>query len=174
MNLGRFTGAATALLRKREGETQTEVEYARTLGPQPVPSPAVRVLAVLPSGRDADTLDDILRRMGWELHRAHDCFQAHSALERASMPLVLYDRDVPGPSWGQALKMLRTARHPACLILTSRVSDGLLWEEVILKGGFDVLTRPFDEIQVTRTLRFALSHWKSGWMRRDWDHFVWK
>ena len=173
MNLARVTEKAAALLRRRDSEMRQFEEAARALGHTPSHESRGAVLAILPAGPDAERLRHIVDSMGWELRFADSCFDAVQLMEHCSFPIVLYDRHLASPDWAAALKILRAAHHPACLILTSTVLDGFLWEEVIQQGGFDVLPRPFDEVQVCRTLKFALSHWKSGWMRRSWDNFAW-
>lgn len=131
------------------------------------------VLLISPVESDQEVIEQALSGTHWRLLTARDCHEAFHALLNRSIPVVLCDRDLPGLPWRQALKFLSSLR-PACVILVSRVSDSYLWEEVIQRGGFDVLTKPYRRDDLVRTLDFALKHWRTGWSRRDWDRFQFK
>jgi FixJ family two-component response regulator len=49
------------------------------------------------------------------------------------------------------------------VILLSSVSDPYLWDEVAKRGGFDVLTRPFQRKAVLSMLVFAHPHCRTSW-----------
>jgi DNA-binding response OmpR family regulator len=113
-------------------------------------SDARDVLAITASEPDRIRLQRILEDAGWRVFCAKDLKE----LDRApSTAIVLYDRDLPGIDWRDAIRRL-AARH-ACIILASFVVDDYLWEEVIRCGGYDVLAKPFREEEVTHTVRFA-------------------
>jgi hypothetical protein len=42
------------------------------------------------------------------------------------------------------------------------VVDTYLWNEVVSKGGFDVLSKPLREDDVVRAVRLAWSYWNSA------------
>jgi DNA-binding response OmpR family regulator len=46
------------------------------------------------------------------------------------------------------------------LIVTSRLADEHLWAEVLNLGGYDVLMKPFDRLEVLRVISLAWLHWK--------------
>jgi len=53
---------------------------------------------------------------------------------------------------------LALSSHRACVILVSGVVDAYLWDEVVRKGGFDLLPKPLRKEGVIRTVRLARSH----------------
>jgi FixJ family two-component response regulator len=45
--------------------------------------------------------------------------------------------------------------------VTSRLADEYLWAEVLNLGGYDVLAKPLDKQEVSRTLNLAWEHWEN-------------
>jgi len=131
-------------------------------------SPDVSVLSISRSGPDKELLHQALAGTHWRIVTARDCHEGLRILLTRRIPVVLYDRDLPGLPWCQNLKLL-SSLSPACVILVSRVSDSYLWDEVIQQGGFDVLAKPFRREELIRTLNFALKHWRAGWIRGNCD-----
>ena len=99
----------------------------------------------------------------WILETAGDLRSVSSLLARARLPIVLYDRDLPGPSWQDAFEELSSVRKHLALILLSNVSDPYLTDEIEQHGGFDVLTRPFQRDEVLSLLLFARTHCTALW-----------
>jgi hypothetical protein len=114
-------------------------------------------------GEDQASLDQALLGTTWSVAPAGDLPVVRRGLLGARLPIVLYDRDLPGPHWQEAFEDLSSARRPAALILLSNVSDPYLWEEVVQHGGFDVLTRPFRREEVLSLLLFARTHCSAVW-----------
>jgi len=109
------------------------------------------VLAILTSHTDRAQLESIFEKAGWRIAFA-------DAIQEAApqpMPIVLYDRDLPGADWRQAIQQLAGTRHHSKVILASFVADDYLWEEVIHFGGYDILPKPFRESEVLHTMQFA-------------------
>jgi DNA-binding response OmpR family regulator len=110
------------------------------------------VLAILTSQTDRAQLENIFEKAGWRIAFA-------DAIEDAAtrpIPIVLYDRDLPGADWRQAVQQLAgNSQHPRKVILASFVADDYLWEEVIHFGGYDILPKPFRESEVLHTMQFA-------------------
>ncbi len=132
-----------------------------------------RFLAVIASPEDVEQLRRALLGSEWVLVAAATIEEALGLMDREWFPVVLCDRELPGWQWHVSVRALHHTRHPACVILASRVMDAYLWEEVIQRGAFDVITKPFLHEQVLRTMNFALAHWKQGWVLRQWDRFAW-
>lgn len=108
-------------------------------------------------------LGEALEGTGWTFSRAGDLGEATSALAHAAVPIVLYDRELPGATWSEGFETLAAIRKPVALILLSNVSDPYLWDEVVRHGGFDVLTRPFSREEVISLLLFARTHCTGPW-----------
>ena len=50
-------------------------------------------------------------------------------------------------------------QDPPSLVVTSRLADERLWAEVLNLGAYDLLARPFNKNELTRTVALAWQHW---------------
>ena len=116
-----------------------------------IASPPECVLAILASQVDRAQLESIFEKAGWRIVFADSIDE--TAVQ--PMPIVLYDRDLPGADWRQAIQQLAGSQHPRKVILASFVADDYLWEEVIHCGGYDILPKPFRESEVRHIIQFA-------------------
>lgn len=119
------------------------------------------VVALIRDGPDRNLLEHIGIRDHLEIHFADTCDEARRAANRLRSPVVLCGRDVPGMEWPAAVRMLASAAPRPCVILTSPVSDSYMWKEIVEFGGYDVLATPLRDADATRSIRLALSYWKS-------------
>ncbi len=78
-----------------------------------------------------------------------------------SAPIIFVDRDWPGTKWGTVVESLATSPPGPCVILISAVPDGFLWQEVVRRGGYDVLAKPLQAEVVANVIKVALAYWKS-------------
>lgn len=69
--------------------------------------------------------------------------------------IVIYDGDSTNGNWKEAFVNLKATEGEPCILLASRVFDPYLWNEVIRRGGFDVIVKSAGPEQLMRTLRFA-------------------
>ena len=119
----------------------------------------IRVLAITNDDRDKRALAAFSVRNRWDLIMTGACEEALEIVKKGGAAVILYDRDLPGLDWRDALRKLAAAT-PACpVILTSPVNDGYLWGEVIRRGGYDVLAKPLEEDQTVRFVNLAWSLW---------------
>ena len=119
----------------------------------------IRVLAITNDDRDKRALAAFSVRNRWDLILTSACEEALEIVKKGGAAVILYDRDLPGLDWRDALRLLADAT-PACpVILTSPVNDGYLWGEVIRRGGYDVLAKPLEEDQTVRFVNLAWSLW---------------
>lgn len=75
--------------------------------------------------------------------------------------IVIYDGDSTNGNWKDAFMNLKATEGEPCILLASRVFDQYLWNEVIRRGGFDVIVKSAGPEQLMRTLRFAW-FWKKN------------
>src|SRR5690349_10435777 len=115
----------------------------------------IPVLAISTDDRDRRSLAAISAGSQWDLIMAGSCEQALEILKRDRAAVILYDRDLTGRDWREALPLLAQAGP---VILTSRVNDQYLWEEVIRQGGYDVLAKPLQPDQTIRLVNLAWSY----------------
>jgi DNA-binding response OmpR family regulator len=123
---------------------------------------AVLVLLLSAQPADRDELASILRNTRWHVILAETASSAFHMLRAVEFPVVLWDRDVQGMEWRQALRELANSRCRPAALLLSDVDDSYLWEEVVHAGGFDVLTRPFRGRDVMSSVEFAYRHWEAS------------
>jgi len=145
-------------LRRKKGSAAwllSTPEHRSSLGP-------LTVIGLITGDADRRALAGICSRNRWNLLFAGTRREARSALDRLKAPVILCDRDLPGDGWRATVEDLASSPHHACIILVSGVVDAYLWNEVVLTGGFDVLSKPLREDDVVRAVRLAWSYWNSA------------
>lgn len=119
----------------------------------------VRILAVLP---EADR--DLLRAAGaknqWHITFADTYEEAQRLLAKVQAPVVLCDRDL-AQDWWSMVEGLAACSRQACILLVSKVADDYLWNELVRRGGYDVLSKPLEEAELVRAVRLAWTYWSS-------------
>jgi FixJ family two-component response regulator len=113
--------------------------------------PRLAVLAILTSQSDRAQLQSVFENAGWRIVFANSIEEPTTQ----PIPIVLYDRDLPGLDWRQAIQQLSVSQPSRKIILASFVADDYLWEEVIHFGGYDILPKPFRESEVRHVIQFA-------------------
>jgi DNA-binding NtrC family response regulator len=130
-------------------------DMARSGAPERIP-----VLAIAPDDRDRRLLAACAVRGQWNLAIANGFEDALDASEQNRASVILCDRDLPGLDWRMALKKLAASKPAFAIILISSVNDEYLWDEVIHRGGYDVLAKPLQEDQTVRAVNLAWSYSK--------------
>ena len=130
-------------------------------GPDHSGAPAVPIVALIRDGQDRDLLELIGLRDRLDIHFCDTCDEAWNAANRLQSPVVICGRDVPGIEWPDAVRILASAVPRPCVILTSPVTDSYMWKEIVERGGYDVLATPLRDADASRSIRLALSYWKS-------------
>jgi DNA-binding NarL/FixJ family response regulator len=69
--------------------------------------------------------------------------------------IVIYDRNLPGIDWRDALNRLNAAAAHVRILLAAPWIDEDLWRMVLRRRGYDVLVRSASPEQLKRELRFA-------------------
>ena len=122
----------------------------------------ITVIGLVVGYEDRQLLARLCTRNRWRLLLADACVEARIALDRLKAPVILCDRDLPGEGWRQTVEDLASSPHRACVILVSAVVDTYLRDEVVRKGGYDVLSKPLREDDVVRAVRLASLYWYSA------------
>ena len=71
------------------------------------------------------------------------------------IPLVVCERDLSQGTWQDFLVQSLLLANPPFFIVASRLADDYLWAEALNLGAHDVLAKPFDLIELTRSLSLA-------------------
>jgi hypothetical protein len=132
-------------------------------------TPTVAVLSVCPSDTHDTALERIFHGSGWSNHskerwRLIERFtldSAFSILQTRPVPIVLCEANLLPGTWRNMLEYVTLLPEASLLIVTSRLADERLWSEALNLGAYDVLPKPFDALEVIRTLTSAWQHWLS-------------
>jgi DNA-binding response OmpR family regulator len=128
--------------------------------PQPFEATAIaKVLSVSPVKCDHEKLKAILA----DQCRIRDAAGFHGArklLEADLFAIVLCERDLPPYTWRDMLAEVALVSTRPLFVVTSRLADDYLWSEALNLGAYDVLSKPFVDREVTRTVNAALLRWK--------------
>ena len=121
----------------------------------------ITILAVLAEEQDRNTLKASSQRYGWNAHIADSYLEARQLLTRTQAPIVLCDRDVQDQDWWSMVEGLSSGGNHACIFLVSKVADDYLWNEVVRRGGYDVISKPLREDELERAAKLAWTYWSS-------------
>ena len=120
----------------------------------------VPILSVSPVLEDHRILEDILSSRLWTIKRALTLRRARHLLERNPFAVVVCEGEIEPGMWQDLLKKTGSLAAPPFLVVTSRHADERLWSEALSLGAYDVLTKPLDRAEATRTLNMAWMHWR--------------
>ena len=120
-----------------------------------VPVPVVALLEDEPSRRTLASVSSL------DVYFAASCADAALLATRLNAPVILIDRDWTETEWRTAVKALASLPHRACVVLVSNVVDGYLWQDLVRRGGYDVLLKPFLADNAARVVKLALSYWRT-------------
>lgn len=132
---------------------------SETLPPTYVPS-SLTVLSVSPTEEDHLSLQVIIGHK-CVLFKADDLDSAMTLLRQHQIGVVLCERDLAAGNWTELLEHIKDLRNGPSLIVTSRLADERLWSEALNVGAWDVLAKPFDRVEVARTVQSAWHRWQN-------------
>src|SRR5258708_11884544 len=115
----------------------------------------IRLLAITTNDQFYSGLVDIAATCGWEVRRASSVKEGLEVVRSLAMPLVLFDWDENGHDWHAAVNRLVSANCHPCVLLTSRVADENMRQEVIRLHGYDVLPRSAGRDRMIQAIQFA-------------------
>ena len=124
------------------------------------PDRTVAVLGISPFAADHANLLSIFSHSKWKLHASRTCAEGIAFLRQNRTPVVICERDLPDGSWKDIMEETSHAANPPAVIVSSRLADDHLWNEVLNSGGFNVLAKPFDQSEVFRDVSQAWLAWK--------------
>jgi DNA-binding NtrC family response regulator len=93
----------------------------------------------------------------WRTDHVRNCLEMILYLHRIIPRVVLCERDLPDGSWKDILEIVAPL-DSLPVIVTSRLADDRLWAEVLNLGGYDVLRKPLDQDEVSRSISLAWEH----------------
>ena len=106
--------------------------------------PAPRVLAVTRVGPGQDALRGMLNDLGWTVVFAGTPADAIARYCEDPFPVILYERELTACDWRLVVPLFAKLSPPPFVMLLSASSDWNLWDEVVRRGGCDILRMPPD------------------------------
>lgn len=128
------------------------------------PAEEISLLAVGQPEADLRVLQNILAGSTWSIGQAGNFTTGLKHLRKGRVQVVLCERDFADGDWRSLLTAIQTLNHPPALVVATAQADEYLWAEVLNLGGYDVLPKPFDIIEVRRVVDLAGYSWKRRWM----------
>jgi DNA-binding NtrC family response regulator len=122
---------------------------------------ALRILVLTHSDSVRATVARIADRPNWQLALCRTCDEAIVLLATLRFSIIVYDRELDGLDWRNAIQSLAKVAPSTCILLASPVVDDYLWQEVVQHGGYDVLTKPLKEDAVAHAIDQALLYWNA-------------
>ena len=120
----------------------------------------ITVLSVSPQVEDHQSLQAIIgQSKHWMQFTACDLASALALLEKYEIAVLLCERDLLPGGWTDVLERIQSMPNAPSLIVTSRLADEHLWAEALNLGAWDVLAKPFDRMEVIRSIKSAWQHW---------------
>lgn len=120
----------------------------------------VTVLSVSPSAVAQNRLGHIFGHTNWKLETADSCYDALRRLQDLHTAVVVCEHKLPDGGWQDLLNGVLQLPSPPNVIVTAPDADDVLWTDVLNRGGYDVLARPFDPSEVVRIISLAWMNWK--------------
>jgi PAS domain-containing protein len=120
---------------------------------------AIRVLAITRDRGCRERLRDLAKFYSWDLFLCPNCERAAEVFASEMVPIVVCDRDTLNIDWREAFEQIIGTDRSRCVILCSMADDNSLWQEVIRRGGYDVVRKPVREEQLVRAIQFAWTFW---------------
>jgi CheY-like chemotaxis protein len=118
------------------------------------------VLSISPNIEDHASLQAIIGNYTkWELLTARDIPSALAVMHQKDVAVLLCEQDVMPGMWKDVLELISTSPNPPSLIISARRTDERLWAEALNLGVSDVLAKPFNKIEVLRSVQSAWQHW---------------
>jgi DNA-binding NtrC family response regulator len=126
---------------------------------EPLGGAQVTVLAVAPESERA-ALRRMLEHSRWTLMEASTIEEAAATLRQDLSIVLICEAELPDGSWVELLDYAQRLAAPPPVIVTSRQADDDLWMEVLNRGGYNVLGKPFSAREVFEMVSVAWRHRK--------------
>ncbi len=123
-----------------------------------VPACSTATLVIAPPGSEFAVIENIFADCGWPMLATSSIQEGIRCIHENSPQLVICDERMEDGDWRAILDVTIKERYPPYLIVTSRLADDRLWAEVLNRGGYDLLAKPYEPSEVIRVVGTAWSH----------------
>jgi DNA-binding NtrC family response regulator len=127
----------------------------------------VHVLAVSPLESDHVILSRILGHSTWTMQSAYSLKEACSNLKVHHAHVVVCEKSLSDGDWRDLLEFAAGLDDPPQVIVMARNADDRLWGEVLNRGAWDVLSKPFHPQEVYQSVHLAWRHWQDACRTRE-------
>jgi len=125
---------------------------------QSIDTGLIRILSISPFREDHSYLQRILGHSKWKLDTADHLQAAVALLQRHDTSVVICERDLMPGTWTDILEHTSRQPHPPSVVVTSRLADERLWSEILNRGAWDLIAKPFDRTELVRSIKSAWEH----------------
>ena len=115
----------------------------------------ITLLAVSADRNDVRSLVEMLDGDECKVEAAASCKEAVSAIRRNTPAVVACEGELPDGSWKDLVTQVHDLDSPPPVVVMSRHADERFWAEVLNLGGYDVLAKPLERLEVSRVVRAA-------------------
>ena len=128
----------------------------RNILPSDPSHPEKLTIALLsPDTQDYSRLSEITGPLTWDIRPCTCIADVQDCLARYGNCIVVCEREYADGVWPDLLPVCDAQAPAVPLIVCSGHADERLWGEVLSRGGYDVLVKPFDADEVTRVFTSA-------------------
>jgi len=134
------------------------------------------VLVVEDQESARESLVELLRGEGYEVHEAADGIAANSLVDRIDLDVVLTDLSMPGADGIAVLRHIREFSPQTLVIIMTAHASVETAVEAIRLGAQDYLLKPLMFEEVLRKIQLLMTHRKLAWenqlLRRELDSHI--
>jgi CheY-like chemotaxis protein len=114
---------------------------------------------------DSDVLLDlyaVLSAAGFQVAASSNTLNAVTYITRTKPRAVLCHWEMPEMDGAELIRRVRSSSHETRFVMSSRHADAFMYEEVLRRGGDDLLREPFHDLAVvhvvSRLLGFSVPY----------------
>lgn len=135
----------------------------RLLDQEMVQDPAriVSALFVSPFEDDHEYMKRFFMRTKWKLYSAQTYQRAALWLQSEPISVIVTEKELPDGSWLDLLREAHGCSTSPVLVATYRFSEVETLDQLLARGAYDVLAKPFSEVEVSQIISFAWQRWRS-------------
>jgi DNA-binding NtrC family response regulator len=119
-----------------------------------------------PSEQEAETVSRLLAPWLIRVHQAVTLDEARAMLPATGAGVLLTEVVFPGGDWEDAYEMLARYYPRLTLVVAATQADEHFWIDVLERGAYDLVSRPFSAEELRRILTNAHAHARQNVFRR--------
>ena len=97
----------------------------------------------------------ILGHTRWSLREAHSVREAEALLRQLHAPVLIAEPKLPDGTWIDLLELTLTLTPVPPLVVAAHHADEDLWMQVLNRGGYNVISKPYSSRELVQTVSLA-------------------